>query len=108
MTLVHRGVHSLSIQLNSFQNIYSLTYCTEMLYIWLLATQKLLKLKIVAQTIKLKLYVTVWSRNGVPAEIGGFPNFLAKSLVISTMDMKFKLIAHNFKLEFCKYGWNYQ
>ena len=61
------------------------------------------------------IYYTVWTGNVVPAEIvrrppGDPPRgvpwiFLAKSLVIPAIYIKFKLIAHKFKLEFRKYGW---
>ena len=40
-------------------------------------------------------------RNRPETPLGGSPDFLAKSLVIPA-------IAHKFKLEFRKYGWNYQ
>ena len=39
---------------------------------------------------------------------GGLRIFWAKSLVISAIYTKFKLIAHKCNFEFCIYGWNYQ
>ena len=36
------------------------------------------------------------------------PDFLAKSLVILAIYLKFKLLTNKFKLGFRIYGWNYQ
>ena len=54
----------------------------------------------------------MWASNVVPAEIlwglrGVFRFFLAKSLVIPAVYMKFKLKLVSIKLEFHTYGWNY-